>query len=52
MEHVSNEDEDAALQALITERLSRPHRWISQEELMEKLGITEEDIKNATGWVE
>lgn len=44
--------EDRFLQTLIKERLSRPHRWITEEELMQQLGITEEDVKNSKGWVE
>lgn len=44
--------EDQFLQSLIKERLSRPHRWITQAELMEELGITEEDIRNSKVWVE
>ena len=44
--------EDRMLQNLIRERLTRPHRWLTEDELMERLGITAEDVAKSQAWIE
>lgn len=44
--------EDRLIQDLLRARLSRPHKWLPLEDLMQELGITEEDVAASRAWIE
>ena len=61
MEHISNQDEDAALQALvedhylaelIRERLKPPIHEVPFDELLAELGLTQAELAETTVYVE